>query len=668
MNGLHDLLEKLKKLEEAAAAPTTFTPNYYHKSNLGGITPLMMTDPGVFWKMGTATNDDGTPIRGGGGGQTIQRWYGNTESRDALSPASVDGFMVNGKPGPEWPDGATWRTELAKAEKAKTDAQNAQKVSSANTGGASSALVQNREQLAPGTVASETGSDGVTYGVDANGQRTYKLDTQAQKWVKLATPVPAEQGELAAQAKPVAQSGTVTSTGGDATVGTVPSVSQGSAATVPADITANLARVKQIIGAMKEGIKFKSRIGHALLESFDLKLNEDAASDLAELNKIWPSCVNWAKDPANASTDVAKDIEKIAPQVTAWQGKAQSNVRVSAGGNSALKIPGVDTVADITKQVTSVQGGDATVGTVPSVSRGDAVATDTTNKAPALPQAVLDLAKANGIEDPNSIKAGNTIVLGDGKTKYTIVKGDTLADIAAGKFKGVDPTKTTGTVSAPVAAPVAADKTTTATTIKVRKGDTLTSIAKSCTPPVTVDDLIKVNPGIDPKKLRIDQTINLPANVKAGILPAGDAPKVADAIPKITDVPPMPDLPEPPPPKRETGLIGTLTDDPTYQNWLRKNVKDTKSGDLYWVNGERYEATPKRGRLTWIKDQPFGNAERTAQLRNYTGPDSGADAFATAQQKIWTAAQQARIAGKVKESTGFIDDELNRIVSLVHHR
>jgi len=74
--------------------------------------------------------------------------------------------------------------------------QDAQKNSQ---GGASSALVQNREQLAPGTTASETGSDGIVYGVDDKGQRTYQLDPAQQKWVKMATPAPAENPELQGQ-------------------------------------------------------------------------------------------------------------------------------------------------------------------------------------------------------------------------------------------------------------------------------------------------------------------------------------------------------------------------------------------------------------------------------------------------------------------------------------
>jgi LysM repeat protein len=438
---------------------------------------------------------------------------------------------------------------------------------------------------------------------------------------------------------------------------------------VPTEITTNLARVKQIITAISEGIRFKSRIGHALLESFDLKLNEDAASDLAELNKIWPVCVNWAKDPKNASTDVAKEIETLAPQVTTWVGKAQSNTRIGTGGTSSSATDNTSSAlnnnngaAGAGRNDLSKLSADGTtvIGSASQARQKDneiaAAATAEKKKETVLPQAVTDLAAANKIDNANSISVGQVITLADGITKYTIVKGDTLADIAAGKFKGVDPTKPAATTSA------------SPTTITVRKGDTLTSIAKNSTPPMVLADLIKANPGIDPKKLKIGQTLNLPTGTKAGILPADSAPKEAPAIPKITDVPPMPDLPEPPPPKRETGVIGTLTDDPTYQNWLRKNVKGTKVDDLYWVNGERYEATLKRGRLTWVKDQPFGNAERTAQLRNYTGPDSGADAFAKEQQKIWSAAQQARIQGKVKESTGFANEELNRILSLVHHR
>ena len=63
-----------------------------------------------------------------------------------------------------------------------------------STAGANMALVQHREQLAPGSVASETGSDGVTYAVDAKGMRTYKIENG--KWVAMPTPTPTENPEL----------------------------------------------------------------------------------------------------------------------------------------------------------------------------------------------------------------------------------------------------------------------------------------------------------------------------------------------------------------------------------------------------------------------------------------------------------------------------------------
>jgi hypothetical protein len=70
-----------------------------------------------------------------------------------------------------------------------------QDATKASTGGANLALVQNREQLAPGSVASEQGKDGVTYAVDAKGMRTFKIENN--KWVAMNPPTPTEQPELA---------------------------------------------------------------------------------------------------------------------------------------------------------------------------------------------------------------------------------------------------------------------------------------------------------------------------------------------------------------------------------------------------------------------------------------------------------------------------------------
>jgi hypothetical protein len=79
-----------------------------------------------------------------------------------------------------------------------------------STAGANMALVQHREQLAPGSVASETGKDGVTYAVDAKGMRTFKIENG--KWVAMATPTPAENPELAAAPEAPAQAASVTPT------------------------------------------------------------------------------------------------------------------------------------------------------------------------------------------------------------------------------------------------------------------------------------------------------------------------------------------------------------------------------------------------------------------------------------------------------------------------
>jgi hypothetical protein len=63
-------------------------------------------------------------------------------------------------------------------------------------GGVGSALVQNRTPLAPGSVASEEGSDGNTYAVNDKGLRTHRLDPGTQKWIEMPTSTPSENPEL----------------------------------------------------------------------------------------------------------------------------------------------------------------------------------------------------------------------------------------------------------------------------------------------------------------------------------------------------------------------------------------------------------------------------------------------------------------------------------------
>ena len=214
MNGLHDLLEKLKKLEEAAAAPTQFKANYFHKNNFGGRTDLMMTDPGVFWHMASATNDAGGTVRGGG--RTIQQWYGYTENRSAINPASVDGKIVDGKYY-EFPEGTTWKTDLASM------AQTNQSIAATNA----SLAAPNKEYDA--AVAS------------------LKDPFKGAKLTS-ANPLPPVSTSASTSATDNTSSA-LNNNNGSVQVG---DVRQTAVVGVPTEITTNLARVKQIITAISE--------------------------------------------------------------------------------------------------------------------------------------------------------------------------------------------------------------------------------------------------------------------------------------------------------------------------------------------------------------------------------------------------------------------------------
>ena len=102
---MRDLLNQIETLSEAGeTAPNSIVPTHFHKSNIGTSLPLMMTEPGIFWWETSSSEGER-----GGGGRSIQRWQGNTESRSKWNPASVDGVYVDGKP-VEFPEGVTWKT------------------------------------------------------------------------------------------------------------------------------------------------------------------------------------------------------------------------------------------------------------------------------------------------------------------------------------------------------------------------------------------------------------------------------------------------------------------------------------------------------------------------------------------------------------------------------
>ena len=99
----------------------------------------------------------------------------------------------------------------------------------------------------------------------------------------------------------------------------------------------------------KENTIFKSLIGRALLESFDLKLFEDA--ELDDMNKIWPQLVKWAE--ANKTKPEAQEIEGLRDQVTKWQAsKQQSHVNGSdaATRDGANQVQPTPTPTDKLKQ------------------------------------------------------------------------------------------------------------------------------------------------------------------------------------------------------------------------------------------------------------------------------------------------------------------------------
>ena len=642
MNGLHDLLEKLRKLEEAAAAPTlaTFKPQYYHEVNIGNDIPVMMTDPGVFWYEGTDNTDPetGGRLRGATGRTVIRRLYGDPNARGITAVGSVDGrYDPATKKKTPFPPGVTWYIDLENTKKAAEQ----EKASLAQT----QDFIKNQKDSLTQTDA-DMDKYRANFAKDPLGANGAKLNANNVKVDPAAEPVPPEAPVAApvAIAQPVPPKGNI-------------EVSP----LVDANVAKQILRVKELLGSVaKEGIVFKSRIGTALLESFNLALNEAPQDDAirAELEPLFKSLVQQVTDKKIIGAQ-AEEITQLRPQVEKWLADHPAVTTVAKPERKlAQPTPGV---TELQEYLNSLGMTDANGQKL----KEDGVWGHRSQEA----KAKFDAKYPTGSpEDKKYLELLQqvpknmwNVQIPDAKGQPTAQKSNiALKSAATGQdgTKVADPAAPGGKEVAP-AAP---------TTITVKKGETLSSIAKNSTPPIALADLIKANPDIDINKLKIGQTLNLPAGTKAGILPADSAPKEAPAIPKITDVPPMPNLPEPPPPKRETGVIGTMTDDPTYQAWLRKNVKDPKADDLYWINGERYQATLRRGRLTWIKDQPFGNANKTAQLRNYTGPDSESDAFAKAQQKIWSDAQRARIQGTVKESTGFANDELNRIISLVHHR
>lgn len=87
---------------------------------------------------------------------------------------------------------------------------------------------------------------------------------------------------------------------------------------------------------------------------------------------------------------------------------------------------------------------------------------------------------------------------------------------------------------------------------------------------------------------------------------------------------------------------------------------DSKLGDYFWVNGQRYKLTSfGRGQKQWQTNTSFDwdktDPDYQKKQAKYTGKDN--------EFKLVPAAAPAKVA-----ESGFANDEVSRLVSLIHHR
>jgi hypothetical protein len=270
---------------------------YYHKNNFGGIIQLMMTDPGVFWHMGTATNDDGSTVRGGGG-KTIQRWNGNTENRSAINPASVDGKIVNGKPQPEFPEGTTWKTDLASLAQTQS-----------STAATNASLAQTDADMAKYRA---------NFAKDPLGASGAKLNANNVK----AEPAPAQP----APAQPASAQTVQAPNSGSSYTGPIGNATNGVQTAPAADAyTPKIARVKELVKSyIKESFVFKSSIGRTLLELDynPAEVGKNAQQPLwtyrKELDPLWTELTDAVKS-GKITGPQATEITNLTAAVEAFQ-------------------------------------------------------------------------------------------------------------------------------------------------------------------------------------------------------------------------------------------------------------------------------------------------------------------------------------------------------------
>jgi hypothetical protein len=299
-----------------------------------------------------------------------------------------------------------------------------------STGGANMALVQNRESLAPGSVASEQGKDGVTYAVDAKGMRTHKIESN--KWVAMNPPTPTEQPELmaapadqAASVTPAAPTSTQVQTddngnhmittpdGKTMVVGPdgKPLENGGKEAPAPGPTAVKIARFKELLAKAAAPAAASAQSPYSLAgQGAKLKANESTTYFLNKLRLIESRQLNEALTP-----EEQKEMDSLYAEL----------------GNTEVPEPGV---AELINQYNTLKKPTQAAQVTPEPPKPT---------GPVTWKQIHELNRAVIGDNPNLIKPGQQLKMPDGST-YTVKAGDNLSKIAknAGGGQGASVTPT----------------------------------------------------------------------------------------------------------------------------------------------------------------------------------------------------------------------------------
>jgi LysM repeat protein len=276
-----------------------------------------------------------------------------------------------------------------------------------STGGANMALVQNRESLAPGSVASEQGKDGVTYAVDAKGMRTFKIENN--KWVAMNPPTPTEQPELMGAPD---QAASVTP-----------------AAPSTQDLTAAASASGEAVGKSLQ--RFKELLAKAAAPAAPLPPGEKRTQ--AEIDHA-KSLGSFAGESTTYFLNKLRLIEsrQLNEVLTPEEQKELDTLAQSYGDSEDPEIAG------LMKQYSDVK--NAALNATPTQAASVTPAQPT---GPVTWKQIYDLNKDVIGANPNLIKPGQQLKMPDGST-YTVKAGDNLSKIAknAGGGQGASVTPT----------------------------------------------------------------------------------------------------------------------------------------------------------------------------------------------------------------------------------